>query len=110
MGDTQPSRQDRSSADADEPLDHNDLWALRHLLNLTQVQAAQSFGVSPNTWYRWERGKLGIHPANARVIRSIFAALREVADGEAEAAERERKVREAQVALRTQLLGGEYRS
>ena len=33
------------------------------MLDLTQAQMATAFGVTVNTWARWERGELAIHPA-----------------------------------------------
>ena len=41
-----------------------DLVDLRRALGaLTQAEAARLLGVTPNTWARWERGTLAIHPA-----------------------------------------------
>jgi len=36
---------------------------LRAWLGLTQAQMASALGVTVNTWARWERGELAIHPA-----------------------------------------------
>jgi transcriptional regulator with XRE-family HTH domain len=36
---------------------------LRAMLDLTQAEMATAFGVTVNTWARWERGELAIHPA-----------------------------------------------
>ena len=33
------------------------------MLDLTQAQMATAFGVTVNTWARWERDELAIHPA-----------------------------------------------
>src|ERR1700737_4618574 len=35
---------------------------LRAMLDLTQAQMATALGVTVNTWARWERGELAIHP------------------------------------------------
>jgi transcriptional regulator with XRE-family HTH domain len=40
-----------------------DPGTLRAFLNLTQAQMATALGVTVNTWARWERGELAIHPA-----------------------------------------------
>ena len=36
---------------------------IRASLGLTQTAMAAAVGVTPNTWARWERGTLAIHPA-----------------------------------------------
>ncbi len=36
---------------------------LRAMLDLTQAEMATAFGVTANTWARWERGELAIHAA-----------------------------------------------
>jgi DNA-binding transcriptional regulator YiaG len=40
-----------------------DPGSLRALLDLTQGEMATALGVAPNTWARWERRELAIHPA-----------------------------------------------
>jgi transcriptional regulator with XRE-family HTH domain len=39
-----------------------ELRAWRQRVGVTQAEAAEVAGVSVNTWARWERGALGIHP------------------------------------------------
>lgn len=36
---------------------------VRTSLDLTQAEMATALGVTVNTWARWERGELAIHPA-----------------------------------------------
>ena len=45
-----------------------DLAELRRSLSLTQREAAQLVEVALNTWARWERGELGLHPERARQL------------------------------------------
>ncbi len=40
-----------------------DPGSIRALLGLTQAAMAAAIGVTPNTWARWERSTLAIHPA-----------------------------------------------
>ena len=40
-----------------------DPGSLRAMVDLTQAQMATAFGVTVNTWARWERDELAIHPA-----------------------------------------------
>jgi transcriptional regulator with XRE-family HTH domain len=40
-----------------------DPGSIRALLGLTQTAMAAAVGVTSNTWARWERGTLAIHPA-----------------------------------------------
>ena len=48
-----------------------ELRAIRERLALTQEEAASLAGVKENTWARWERGELGIHPARARDLERL---------------------------------------
>ena len=46
-----------------------DLVDLRRALGArTQAEAAHLLGVTPNTWARWERGDLQLHPARAHQL------------------------------------------
>jgi transcriptional regulator with XRE-family HTH domain len=74
-----------------------DLVDLRQSLGLTQREAALLLEVTVNTWARWERGELGVHPERARQVRRLqrlverygesplwglgVAGLRDVLDG-----------------------------
>ena len=74
-----------------------DLVELRESLGLTQREAALLLEVAINTWARWERGELGVHPERARQMRRLqqlverygqsplwglgVAGLRDVLDG-----------------------------
>ena len=74
-----------------------DLLELRQSLGLTQREAAVLLEVAVNTWARWERGELGVHPERARQVRRLrqlverygesplcglgIAGLRDVLDG-----------------------------
>ena len=46
-----------------------DLRAERIRRGLTQADVAEALGVHRQTVNRWERGKLGIHPAQEKLIR-----------------------------------------
>jgi transcriptional regulator with XRE-family HTH domain len=48
-----------------------DLVELRRSLGLTQREAALWLQVALNTWARWERGELGVHPERARQLRRL---------------------------------------
>jgi transcriptional regulator with XRE-family HTH domain len=48
-----------------------DLAELRRSLGLTQREAALLLEVALNTWARWERGELGVHPERARQLRRL---------------------------------------
>lgn len=74
-----------------------DLVELRQSLGLTQREAALLLDVTVNTWARWERSELGVHPERARQVRRLHqlverygesplwglgvAGLRDVLDG-----------------------------
>lgn len=48
-----------------------DLVELRRSLGLTQREAALLLEVTLNTWARWERSELGLHPERARQLRRL---------------------------------------
>jgi transcriptional regulator with XRE-family HTH domain len=51
---------------------HNlDLLELRRSLGLTQREGALLLDVALNTWARWERGELGVHPERARQLHRL---------------------------------------
>jgi transcriptional regulator with XRE-family HTH domain len=51
------------------------LWSdpsgVRAQLGLTQAEMANALGVTSNTWARWERGTLAIHPAYQLLLNLI---------------------------------------
>lgn len=49
----------------------DEIRAARERLGLTQAEAAEKLGVAENTWARWERGELGIHPARERDLQRL---------------------------------------
>ena len=49
-----------------------DLVDLRQSLGLTRREAALLLEVTANTWARWERGELGVHPERARQVRRLW--------------------------------------
>ena len=59
-----------------------DLVELRRSLGaLTQAQAAQLLGVTANTWARWERGELQLHPARAQQLRRLHHLVSQHGEG-----------------------------
>jgi len=40
-------------------------------MGMTQREAALLLAVALNTWARWERGELGLHPERARQVRRL---------------------------------------
>ena len=59
-----------------------DLVDLRRALGaLTQAAAAQLLGVTPNTWARWERGDLQVHPARAHQLRRLRQLVNRYGEG-----------------------------
>jgi len=59
-----------------------DLVDLRRALgDLTQAEAAQLLQVTPNTWARWERGELRLHPARAHQVRRLQHLVNQYGEG-----------------------------
>jgi transcriptional regulator with XRE-family HTH domain len=59
-----------------------DLVDLRRALGaLTQAEAAQVLEVTPNTWARWERGTLRLHPERARQLRRLQRLVAQYGEG-----------------------------
>jgi transcriptional regulator with XRE-family HTH domain len=59
-----------------------DLVDLRRALGaLTQAEAAQLLGVATNTWARWERGDLQLHPARAHQLRRLHYLVSQYGEG-----------------------------
>jgi transcriptional regulator with XRE-family HTH domain len=48
---------------------------------LTQAEAAQLLGVTPNTWARWERGELQLHPARTHQVRRLQQLAKQYGEG-----------------------------
>jgi transcriptional regulator with XRE-family HTH domain len=59
-----------------------DLVNLRRSLGaLTQAEAAQLLQVTSNTWARWERGALQIHPARAQQLCRLHQLVIQYGEG-----------------------------
>jgi hypothetical protein len=59
-----------------------DLVDLRRALGArTQAEAAQLLGVTPNTWARWERGALQLHPARAQQLHRLQQLVNQYGEG-----------------------------
>jgi transcriptional regulator with XRE-family HTH domain len=59
-----------------------DLVDLRRALgDRTQAEAAELLSVTANTWARWERGELQIHPARARQLRRLQQFVSQYGEG-----------------------------
>jgi transcriptional regulator with XRE-family HTH domain len=59
-----------------------DLVDLRRALgDLTQAEAAQLLQVTPNTWARWERGDLQLHPARRHQVQRLLQLVNRYGEG-----------------------------
>jgi transcriptional regulator with XRE-family HTH domain len=59
-----------------------DLLDLRRSLGaLTQAQAAELLQVTPNSWARWERGELQLHPARAHQLSRLQHLVLQYGEG-----------------------------
>ena len=59
-----------------------DLVDLRRALgDRTQAEVAELLGVAPNTWARWERGELQLHPARAHQLRRLQQLVSQYGEG-----------------------------
>jgi DNA-binding transcriptional regulator YiaG len=59
-----------------------DLAELRRALGArTQAEVAQLLGVTPNTWARWERGELQLHPARRHQLKRLLQLVNQYGEG-----------------------------
>jgi transcriptional regulator with XRE-family HTH domain len=59
-----------------------DLVDLRRALgDRTQADMAELLEVTPNTWARWERGELQLHPARAHQLRRLRQLINQYGEG-----------------------------
>ena len=59
-----------------------DLLDLRRALgDRTQAEAAELLGVTPNSWARWERGELQLHPARAQQLCRLHQLVNQYGEG-----------------------------
>jgi transcriptional regulator with XRE-family HTH domain len=69
----------RTAASSGSELDLVDLR--RSLGALTQAEAAHLLQVTSNTWSRWERGELKLHPARAHQLRRLHHQVIQYGEG-----------------------------
>jgi transcriptional regulator with XRE-family HTH domain len=59
-----------------------DLVDLRRALgDRTQAEVAELLGVTTNTWARWERGQLQLHPARAHQLHRLQQLIHQYGEG-----------------------------
>jgi hypothetical protein len=63
------------------PEDREALAELRRSMGMTQREAALLLEVALNTWARWERGELGVHPERARQLRRLRGLVQQYGQG-----------------------------
>ena len=61
--------------------DREALAELRRSMGMTQREAALLLEVALNTWARWERGELGVHPERARQLRRLRGLVQQYGEG-----------------------------
>jgi DNA-binding transcriptional regulator YiaG len=61
--------------------DREALAELRRSMGMTQGEAARVLEVALNTWARWERGELGVHPERARQLRRLRGLVQQYGEG-----------------------------
>ena len=49
-----------------------ELKRIREGFGWTQTEAAAKVGVKMNSWARWERGEIAIHPAREEVLQRLL--------------------------------------
>ena len=49
-----------------------DLKRIREGMGWTQTEAAERVGVKMNSWARWERGEIAIHPARLDALQRLL--------------------------------------
>ena len=63
------------------PVGDLDIAELRQSLGLTQRDAALLMEVALNTWARWERGELQLHPARAQQLHRLLQLVNQYGEG-----------------------------
>ena len=63
------------------PVGDLDIAELRQSLGLTQRDAALLMEVALNTWARWERGELRLHPARAQQLHRLLRLVNQYGEG-----------------------------
>lgn len=53
-------------------MEPENLRQIREGMRWTQTQAAAKVGVTENTWARWERGEMAVHPARIPLLAKLL--------------------------------------